>query len=53
MIIIFQSIWERKNIWLEILTPAAALQSKMQRLRRTARGGLSSLAAAGPPCSEA
>lgn len=53
MLIIFQSIWARKNIWLVSLTPAAALQSKIKRLRRTAWGGLSSLAAAGPPCSEA
>lgn len=53
MLIIFQSIRARKNTWLVSLTPAAALQSKMRRLRRAARGGLSSLAAAGPPCSEA
>lgn len=39
MLIILQSIWKRKNTWLVSLTPAAALQSKMQKLKRAARGG--------------
>lgn len=52
MLIILQSIWERKNTACELNTCCSTAEQNAEAEENSTRG-LSSLAAAGPPCSDA